>query len=139
MFKGRKNKGFALIKLIVTVVVLGILVAIIVPSLIGYIDRAKNGTAISEAKSAVAASNVLIAKDVGDNGKQVTVTKYNSNKYDYDNILKSSKLEEKGAKIEKFSIKENTQISDMVYKASNGIVVEYKNGVYSILNWTNSE
>lgn len=133
MFKGTKNKGFTLVEVIVVVVVLAILAAILVPSLIGYIDRAKNGTAIYEAKNVVTACKTLIVQDVDDKGTKSTIAKYNSDKCDYDNILKLAEVKDKGGSIEKLSLEDNTQISDMVYNSSNGIVVEYSNGVYSML------
>ena len=39
--KRKKDKGFTLVELIVVLVILAILAAILVPALLGYIDRAK--------------------------------------------------------------------------------------------------
>ena len=39
--KKMENKGFTLVELIVVLVILAILAAILVPALLGYIDRAK--------------------------------------------------------------------------------------------------
>ena len=49
MKKIRNQKGFSLVELIVVIVILGILVAIAVPSLIGYINRANVSSDISAA------------------------------------------------------------------------------------------
>ena len=40
MKKMKENKGFTLVELIVVIVILAILAAILVPSLLGYIDTA---------------------------------------------------------------------------------------------------
>ena len=50
-----KSKGFTLVELIVAIVILGILVAIAVPSLIGYIDRAREVQRAADARSAAQA------------------------------------------------------------------------------------
>ena len=39
--KERNNKGFTLVELIVVLVILAILAAILVPALLGYIDKAR--------------------------------------------------------------------------------------------------
>ena len=57
MKKMRKdNKGFTLVELIVVIVILAILAAILVPALLGYIDRAKEQQIVLNAKSALTAA-----------------------------------------------------------------------------------
>ncbi|MDR2197612.1 MAG: type II secretion system GspH family protein [Coriobacteriales bacterium] len=47
--KARDKKGFTLIEVIVVLVILGILAAIAIPSLVGYIDKANQRTILAEA------------------------------------------------------------------------------------------
>lgn len=57
-FKGVKNskkKGFTLIELIAVIAILAILAAVLVPNIIGYINRAKQSKVISDAGNIVAA------------------------------------------------------------------------------------
>lgn len=67
MKKKSDNKGFTLVELIVVLVILAILAAILVPALLGYIDRAKNQQAVLNAKSVLTATQAelssMYAKD----------------------------------------------------------------------------
>ena len=49
--KKNNNKGFTLVELIVVLVILAILAAILVPALLGYIDRAREKQYVLNAKS----------------------------------------------------------------------------------------
>ena len=54
--KKNNNKGFTLVELIVVLVILAILAAILVPALLGYIDRARQKQYVLNAKSALTAT-----------------------------------------------------------------------------------
>ena len=57
--KRKKEGGFTLVELIVVLVILAILAALLIPALTGYIDKAKQKSAISECRSAVMAAQTL--------------------------------------------------------------------------------
>ncbi len=46
----KNNKGFTLVEIIVVLVILAILIALLAPSLTGYIDKAKEKTALANAR-----------------------------------------------------------------------------------------
>ena len=59
--KKMNNKGFTLVELIVVLVILAILAAILVPTLLGYIDKAKSEKDFSTAQSIRVAYQSAIA------------------------------------------------------------------------------
>ena len=54
--KKKNNKGFTLVELIVVLVILAILAAILVPALLGYIDRAKGQQTVLNARAVYTAA-----------------------------------------------------------------------------------
>ncbi len=62
--KMRKNKkGFTLVEVIVVLVILAILAAILVPSMIGWIDKAEQKTAVVEGRSMLLAAQTIVSEN----------------------------------------------------------------------------
>lgn len=70
MKKDYRNKGFTLVEMIVVIVIIGILLAILVPGMFRYIQKAKEQQAIVECRAVVTAADTmaleLYAKDLFD-------------------------------------------------------------------------
>jgi type IV pilus assembly protein PilA len=62
-----QSSGFTLIELLVVIIIIGILLAIAVPSYLGFRDRAANSTAKSNLRAAIPAAEAYFA----DNGSYV--------------------------------------------------------------------
>ena len=63
----KKNRGFTLVELIVVLVILAILAAVLVPALLGYIDKAKTAKDYTDAKTLLDASQAELAVLYGKN------------------------------------------------------------------------
>lgn len=64
--KKNTNKGFTLVELIVVLVILAILAAILVPALLGYIDRARKNQVVLNAKSYLTAAQAEMSSLYGE-------------------------------------------------------------------------
>ena len=69
MKKKMNNKGFTLVELIVVLVILAILAAILVPTLMGYIDRARSEKDYATAQSVRVAAQSIAAEIYAKSGK----------------------------------------------------------------------
>ena len=61
----KNNKGFTLVELIVVLVILAILAAILVPALLGWIDKAREKSVTSNAEAALVATQGLVTEKYG--------------------------------------------------------------------------
>lgn len=58
----KKQKGFTLVEVIVVLVILAIMAAILIPSLIGYIDKSRENSIVTETRSIVTAVQSLASE-----------------------------------------------------------------------------
>ena len=62
MERNNRKRGFTLVELIVVLVILAALAALLVPSLTGYIDKAKKKAVITEARDVWTASQAALSE-----------------------------------------------------------------------------
>lgn len=62
MERNNHKRGFTLVELIVVLVILAVLAALLVPSLTGYIDKAKKKAVITEARDVWTASQAALSE-----------------------------------------------------------------------------
>ena len=60
--KMKNQKGFTLVEVIVVLVILAIMAAILIPSLVGYIDKAKQNSIRTQTQAVVQASQTLVSE-----------------------------------------------------------------------------
>lgn len=58
------DRGFALVELLIVVAVLGVLAAVIVPSVTGVVGHSKDKAALAELSTVQAAMNTMMAKEL---------------------------------------------------------------------------
>ena len=93
--KKRSLKGFTLIELIVVIGIIGVLAAILIPTMIGYVSKSKRAADVSSAREAYMRAIDLIVEeaDVEDSfysGGSTSFSKYdNIEKVNYDLVLVS--------------------------------------------------
>lgn len=72
----KKNscKGFTLVELIVVLVILALLAAFMIPSMVGWIDKAKNREVLLEGRTLYLAAQTLASEDYGETSSDTEKT-----------------------------------------------------------------
>ena len=116
--RARKNKkGFTLVEVIVVLVILAILAAILVPSMIGWIDKATQKTAVVEGRTMLVAAQTIVSENYATLGTgNVGMTD--------DQVTEVEQLANVGATLGSISIL-NGQVNTMTITSSSGYTVVY--------------
>jgi len=119
-----KNPGFTLVEVIVVLVILAVLAAILIPSLVGYIDKARERSAIYECRSLVLAAQTIASEQyAADPLTDETVPGV------FPDIIS---LAEFSGTLTTVQLDDRSIVRKLICTASNGITVTYENGIYYI-------
>ncbi len=110
-FKRDGKKGFTLVELIVVLVILAILAALLVPTLIGYIDKAREKQIVAETRQVVMAAQTLVdeAYGKGEQGDTIVV----GTDVSMEDIAKLAEVDE--SNIDTVTVNGDNKISQVVY------------------------
>jgi len=120
--KKTNNKGFSLVELIVAIAIMAVLMVVVAPQMLKYVDKARvqrDNSAIGEIANAVKiamADQDIFDEVYGDGTSPTTTIKFTSNKIDY------SATKTKLAKELKAVIGENVELNSATYKKAAPVV-----------------
>ena len=137
MLKKLKNKkGFTLVELIVVLVILAILAALLVPSLTGYIDKAREQSLISQGSMVLTAAQATVSESYGNGDIVVDASNNVSLKENLDTTSIQAQInqlaEVKQGASWAFTVKVDDTIANATYKAVKIDTLTYSDGTNAI-------
>lgn len=111
---GKKNtKGFTLVEVIVVLVILAILAAILIPSMVGWIDEASQKQYVTECRTCVLAAQTRLSENYGTSGSTATLSSTDN----YKEVMDLAKMP---GTITNITWDAKKTITHLVYKSKDG-------------------
>ena len=125
----QNKKGFTLTELIVVIVIIGILAAVLIPSITGYVDKARRSAAEQEMNAVLDIyDNFVLEAKVGN------ISKYPANEFrEYYAEVVDKKHQEIDTYLENFKIDTKKDQHEHIIKPAY-LMYEYKKGKYLKMN-----
>lgn len=120
----KNKKAFTLVEVIVVLVIIALLAAVLIPSLIHYINKAKENTAISECRSAKIAAQTILSENYakGNIIDETTISSY------FDKIIVLAEVDGSIVFIETNDL----LITKLQYLTTGNILVTFEDNKYTI-------
>ena len=134
-----KNKGFTLVELIVVLVILAILAAILVPTLLGYIDKARSEKDFATAQSVRVAVQAQIDELYGKNGSHVKISDFGNDAkaaaLKLVGVDNDSKIDGQKVEIKEVEIDSSSHLTGIIVAIGNDTAVKYYKYTSSKNTW----
>lgn len=127
LLKQRDKKGFTLVEVIVVLVILAILAAILIPSMVGWIDKAKQKSAVVEGRSMLLAAQTIASENYIINGKTATALSV-TQKGDAETLAGV------GAHFTGSVTLDGGKVTAFTMTSSDGYIVTYENATLTVTN-----
>lgn len=136
-----KNKGFTLVELIVVMVILTLLAAILVPSLLGWIDEAKGKQYVLSARSLYMSAQAIESEKYAVWDGTTAGANHNLSKSDKERVMRMADVENAeilDVKFESETLGNGGASSNHAYFTIVGITVQYEGATVTLSDgiWT---
>ena len=130
----KDNKGFTLVELIVVIAILGILVAVLAPQYVKYVDKSRTAADASTLNEVAQATKIALSdEDITGPGKGFTITVTNGSAVAFADATKCSAL----ATAVNNSLGGKPALKSSTYKTNGASCkVTYTNSTYSFGDWS---